>query len=74
MGAHWLVRRIEIGRLAAVAVPQPGRITLRLADFTAPRVTLDLADAGQAAFWCARLQNLCAPAPRRGAPLKAIHP
>jgi len=72
MGTHWLVRRIEPGSLAAVSVTGAGRIRLRLADFTAPRCTLDLADAAQSTLWCARLQNLCAPAPRRGAPLKAI--
>jgi hypothetical protein len=72
MGMHWLVRRLEPGSLAAVTVTGPGRIRLRLADFTAPRVTVDLADEAQSTLWCARLQNLCAAAPRRGAPLKAI--
>jgi hypothetical protein len=57
-GRHWLVRRIEPGGFGTARVTAGGRITLRLADFTAPRLTLDLGDARTAALWCERLNCL----------------
>jgi hypothetical protein len=65
-GRHWLVRRIEPGGFSAANVTAGCRVTLHLADFTAPRLTFDLGDAMIAALWCARLNGL------RLAPVRAV--
>ncbi|MEA2756758.1 MAG: hypothetical protein QOJ54_3047 [Aliidongia sp.] len=57
-GKHWLVRLIEPAGFGGVSVAGVGRVTLRLGDFTAPRLVFDLGDAERAALWCARLHSL----------------
>jgi hypothetical protein len=57
-GRHWLVRLIKPDGFGSARITAAGRIVLRLADFTAPRLTLDLGDAALAALWCARLNGL----------------
>ncbi len=54
LGAHWLVRKIDVPSVRAATIAG-SKIVLRLRDFTAPRLTLDLGTAPQAARWCGRL-------------------
>lgn len=63
MGMHWLVRRIEQNGVAGASVEEPSQIVLRLAEFTAPRLVLDLGNAAQALRWRDRLLALAHPAP-----------
>lgn len=58
LGAHWLVRRVEIGNFAAAEIGADGKLLLRLADFTTARFTLDLGNARSAALWRDRLERL----------------
>lgn len=73
LGANWLVRRIDPQNFGTASLAGGSRIVLRLTDFTAPRLTLDLGTAQQAEQWCARLEALRAirPAPTV-AGLKAV--
>lgn len=73
LGAHWLVRQIEPRSFGTASVTADGKIVLRLIDFTAPRLTLDLGNVKLATQWCERLERL---RERRSAPpaggLKAV--
>jgi hypothetical protein len=63
LGAHWLVRKIEPQNFGTASVAGGSKIVLRISDFTAPRLTLDLGTAQQAALWCDRLEALRARRP-----------
>jgi hypothetical protein len=73
MGVHWLVRLVDPESFGAASVTANGRIILRLADFAAPRLTLDLGNTKLATAWCDRLQSLRDAKPgARTAALKAV--
>ena len=67
LGVHWLVRMVEPQNFGSARVAGGSKIALRLKDFTAPRVTLDLGTAQQAGVWCERFEALRGrrPAPAR---------
>jgi len=72
LGANWLVRMVEPQNFGTASVTRDGKIVLRLTDFTAPRLTLDLGTAQQAALWCERLEALRQRRPAPSARLEAV--
>ena len=67
LGANWLVREVEPHNFGTASVTGGSKIVLRLTDFTAPRLTLDLGSTQQATLWCDRLETLRARRPAQAA-------
>jgi hypothetical protein len=62
-GRRWNARILQSGDVASVLESAGTTLQLRFTDYSGPRASLLLADAGKRAAWLARLQSLTRHAP-----------